>query len=118
GSWLDFEFDPKDCLFVRIDRRRKLPVTIMLRALDYTNEEILDLFFEKNEFTLSSKGVKLKLIPERLRGETAAFDIKVGRKVVIEKDRRITLRHVREIEAAGIKELEVPTDYLEGKILS
>ncbi|HEX6992642.1 MAG TPA: DNA-directed RNA polymerase subunit beta [Gammaproteobacteria bacterium] len=118
GSWLDFEFDPKDCLFVRIDRRRKLPVTIMLRALDYTNEEILDLFFEKNEFTLSPKSIKLKLIPERLRGETAAFDIKVGRKTVVEKDRRITLRHVREIEAAGLKELEVPIEYLAGKILA
>src|SRR5690606_15249128 len=116
--WIDFEFDPKDCLFVRIDRRRKLPVTIMLRALDYTNEQILDLFFEKNEFSLSPKGVKLKLIPERLRGETAAFDIKVGRKTVVEKDRRITLRHVRELEQAGLKELEVPTEYLEGKILA
>src|SRR5690606_38668950 len=118
GSWLDFEFDPKDCLFVRIDRRRKLPVSIMLRALDYTNEEILDLFFDKNDFTLSQKGIKLKLIPERLRGETAAFDIKVGRKIVVEKDRRITLRHVRAIEAAGIKDLEVPIEYLEGKILA
>jgi len=118
GSWLDFEFDPKDCLFVRIDRRRKLPVTIMLRALDYTNEEILDIFFEKNEFTLSPKGIKLKLFPERLRGETAAFDIKVGRKTIVEKDRRITLRHVREMEAAGLKELEVPIEYLAGKILA
>ena len=53
GSWLDFEFDPKDSVFVRIDRRRKLPVSIILRALEYTNEQILDLFFEKNEFKLS-----------------------------------------------------------------
>src|SRR5207342_2465115 len=57
GSWLDFEFDPKDCVFVRIDRRRKLPVSIILRALDFTNEQILDLFFEKNEFKLSADGV-------------------------------------------------------------
>ncbi|HEX5418515.1 MAG TPA: DNA-directed RNA polymerase subunit beta [Gammaproteobacteria bacterium] len=116
GSWLDFEFDPKDCLFVRIDRRRKLPVSIILRALDYSNEEILDLFFEKNEFLLSSKSIKLKLVPERLRGETAAFDIKAGRKVVVEKDRRITIRHVRELAQAGVKELEVPVDYLAGKV--
>src|SRR5690554_2110885 len=106
GSWLDFEFDPKDCVFVRIDRRRKLPVSIILRALDYSNEEILDLFFEKNEFTVSSKGIKLKLLPERLRGETASFDIKIGRKTVVEKDRRITLRHVRELEQANVKELD------------
>jgi len=118
GSWLDFEFDPKDSVFVRIDRRRKLPVSIILRALEYTNEEILDLFFDRNEFTISSKGIQLKLIPERLRGETASFDIKAGRKTIIEKDRRITLRHVRELEKAKVKQLEVPPDYLQGKILA
>jgi DNA-directed RNA polymerase subunit beta len=118
GSWLDFEFDPKDCVFVRIDRRRKLPVSIILRALEYTNEQILDLFFEMNEFTLSSKGIQLKLIPERLRGETASFDIKVGRKVIVEKERRITLRHVRELEKSNLKTLDVPPDFLEGKIVA
>jgi DNA-directed RNA polymerase subunit beta len=118
GSWLDFEFDPKDCVFVRIDRRRKLPVSVLLRALEYTNEEILDLFFEKNEFTMSQKGITLKLIPERLRGETASFDIKVGRKVIVEKDRRITLRHVRELEKAKVKVLDVPPDFLDGKTLA
>ncbi len=118
GSWLDFEFDPKDCVFVRIDRRRKLPVSIILRALDFTNEQILDLFFEKNEFKLSADGVQLKLVPERLRGETASFDIKIGRKVIVEKDRRITMKHVRELEAGKVKELDVPVDYLEGKIVA
>jgi DNA-directed RNA polymerase subunit beta len=118
GSWLDFEFDPKDCVFVRIDRRRKLPVSVILRALDYGNEQILALFFDKNEFTLSSKGIHLKLIPERLRGETASFDIKVGRKTIVEKDRRITVRHIRELEQAKVKQLEVPADYLEGRVLA
>src|SRR5512134_549138 len=118
GSWLDFEFDPKDCVFVRIDRRRKLPVSIILRALEFTNEQILDIFFEKNEVKLSADGVQLKLVPERLRGETASFDIKVGRKVIVEKDRRITMKHVRELEQAKVKELEVPMEYLEGKILA
>ena len=119
GSWLDFEFDPKDCVFVRIDRRRKLPVSILLRALEYTNEDILNLFFEKNEFVLSAtKGITLKLHPERLRGETATFDIKVGRRVIVEKDRRITLRHVREIEKAGVRELEVPNEYLIDKVVA
>src|SRR5512139_3107225 len=108
GSWLDFEFDHKDILYVRIDRRRKLPVSIILRALEFTNEQVLDLFFEKNEFKLTAEGVQLKLVPERLRGETASFDIKVGRKVIVEKDRRITMRHVRELEQAKVKELEVP----------
>jgi DNA-directed RNA polymerase subunit beta len=118
GSWLDFEFDPKDCVFVRIDRRRKLPVSIMLRALEYTDEEILDLFFDKNEFTLSDKGIELELVPERLRGETAAFDIKIGRKTLVEKERRITIRHVRELEAAKVKQLTVPIEYLDGKVLA
>jgi DNA-directed RNA polymerase subunit beta len=67
---------------------------------------------------LSPKGISLKLIPERLRGETATFEIKVGRKVIVEKDRRITLRHVRELEKAELKELEVPADFLDGKILA
>ena len=118
GSWLDFEFDPKDCVFVRIDRRRKLPVTILLHALEFTNEEILELFFETNEFSLSSEGVTLKLVAERLRGETASFDIKVGRKMIVEKDRRITVRHIRELEKAEIKQLEVPSEYLEGRVIA
>ena len=118
GSWLDFEFDAKDCVFVRIDRRRKLPVTILLHALECTNEEILEIFFETNEFSLSSKGITLKLVAERLRGETASFDIKVGRKMIVEKDRRITIRHTRALEKAEVKQLEVPPEYLEGRVLA
>ena len=76
GSWLDFEFDAKDCLYARIDRRRKLPVTILLRALGYSDEQMLDIFFEKNTFYLSPEGVELELVPARLRGETASFEIK------------------------------------------
>jgi DNA-directed RNA polymerase subunit beta len=118
GSWLDFEFDPKDCVFARIDRRRKLPVSIILRALGITNEEMLDLFFEKNDFYLSGKEIELGLVPSRLRGDTATFEIKVGRKVIVEEGRRITARHVRELEEAGAKTLAVPKAYLEGKILA
>jgi DNA-directed RNA polymerase subunit beta len=118
GSWLDFEFDPKDSVFVRIDRRRKLPATVLLRALDYSNEEILAMFFDTNEFKLSSKGIEMQLVPERLRGETALFDIKIGRKVVVEKDRRITVRHVRELERADVKVLDVPVEYLDGKVIA
>jgi len=118
GSWLDFEFDPKDSVFARIDRRRKLPVTIILRALGLTNQEMLDLFFEKNDFYLSPKEVELGLVPQRLRGDTATFDIKIGRKVVVEEGRRITARHVRELEESGAKTMVVPKEYLEGKILA
>jgi DNA-directed RNA polymerase subunit beta len=118
GSWLDFEFDAKDCVFARIDRRRKLPVTVLLRALGYDNQEILDLFFDKNTFFLSREGVELKLVPERLRGETALFEIRVGSKVIVEEGRRITARHVRQLEEAGVERLAVPPDYLQGKVLA
>ncbi len=118
GSWLDFEFDPKDSVFARIDRRRKLPVTIILRALGMTNEEMLDLFFENSEFFLSDKEIKMGLIPERLRGETAAFDIKLGRKLIVEDGKRITAKHVRDMEKSTVDKLVVPQRYLEGKILA
>ena len=118
GSWLDFEFDPKDCVFARIDRRRKLPVSIILRALGMTEEEMLDTFFEKNTFYLSATAFSLGLVPSRLRGETASFEIRVGKKVIVEEGRRITARHVRELEEAGVKQLPVPAEYLYGKILA
>jgi DNA-directed RNA polymerase subunit beta len=118
GSWLDFEFDPKDCVFARIDRRRKLPVTIILRALGLTEEQILDIFFEKNVFHLSKKEIEFEIVPQRLRGETAAFEIRVGKKVIVEEGRRITARHVRDLEEAQIKRLPVPTEYMQGKVLS
>ena len=76
GSWLDFEFDPKDLLYVRIDRRRKLPSTILLRALGYSSEEILNVFFDTIVFRVKKDQFSLALDPERLRGEIAAFDIK------------------------------------------
>ena len=118
GSWLDFEFDHKDCLFVRIDRRRKLPASILLRALGYSSEEILSMFFETNTVSITDKGFILDLIPERLRGEIAPFEIKAGGKVIVEAGRRITVRHVRQIEKANIKTLEVPVEYLLNKFLA
>jgi DNA-directed RNA polymerase subunit beta len=118
GSWLDFEFDAKDSLFARIDRRRKLPVTIIMRALGLSNQEMLDLFFETNEFNLSNKSIKMKLIPERLRGETASFDIKLGKKMIAERGKRITARHVNEMKKSSTDSLIVPIEYLDGKILS
>ena len=118
GSWLDFEFDHKDCVYVRIDRRRKLPATILLRALGYDNEQIIDLFFETNRYLLKSDQVLLELIPDRLRGDIASFDILVDGSVLVEKGQRITARHIRQIEKAGVQTLEVPRDYLHGKILA
>ena len=119
GSWLDFEFDPKDGIYTRIDRRRKLPVTILLRALGMSNEEILDTFFETSNIDLLKGGAKLEVVPERLRGETALFDIKDKKgEVIVATGKRITARHVKLIDKAGLKAMEVPDDYLIGKILA
>src|ERR1700681_4663037 len=118
GSWLDFEFDPKDCVFARIDRRRKLPVTIILRALGMNESDILDTFFEKNTFTLGADSAAMRLVPQRLRGETATFELRIGDQVIVEEGRRITARHVRPLEDSGVKQLPVPREYLQGKVLA
>ncbi|PPI86653.1 DNA-directed RNA polymerase subunit beta [Candidatus Pantoea edessiphila] len=118
GSWIDFEFDPKDNLFIRIDRRRKLPSTIILRALNYKTEDILNMFFEKIIFEFHTDQILMQLIPERLRGETATFDIAVNGKIYIEKNRRITSRHINQLEKDNIRYIEVPIEYLLGRILA
>ena len=119
GSWLDFEFDHKDLLHCRIDRRRKITATTLLRALGYDAQEMLGLFFENDRFKVKKKGFFLALIPERLRGETLSFDVKDKKgNVLIKKEQRITARHIRELEKAGLKELEVPEDYLHGKVIA
>ena len=119
GSWLDFEFDPKDYLYFRIDRRRKMPITILLKSLGYTPEEILKEFFEFDTFLLGKKGIQFEVMPERLRGEIARFDIagKAG-KVIVAAGKRITVRHIREIEEAGIDKLAVGDDFLLGRVLA
>jgi len=119
GSWLDFEFDPKDILFFRVDRRRKMPVTILLKAIGMTNEQILANFFVFDNFTLHADGAEMEFVAERLRGEVARFDIsdKSG-KVLVTKDKRINAKNVREIDAAGIKQISVPEDYLLGRVLA
>lgn len=119
GSWLDFEFDPKDLLYVRIDRRRKLPATILLRALGYTAEQILDMFFETSTFQMSEQGITFELIADRLRGEAATFDIKdTEGNVIVESGRRITAKHIRQLQKANIKHLEAPLEFLIGKVIA
>ncbi|MGB3725026.1 MAG: DNA-directed RNA polymerase subunit beta, partial [Glaciecola sp.] len=118
GSWLDFEFDPKDNLFVRIDRRRKLPATIILRALDMGTEEILDVFFDKIAVRIDGDNYMMDVVADRLRGETAQFDI-LGKEgeVLVEAGRRISARHTRALEKANVNQLVVPAEYLVGKVL-
>lgn len=119
GSWLDFEFDPKDNLFVRIDRRRKLPSTILLRALGFSVDEVLEIFFETVTYELKENSVTMELLPERLRGETAIADIKDKKgNMIVDAGRRITARHIRQIEEEKINKLDVPQNYLVGKALA
>jgi DNA-directed RNA polymerase subunit beta len=119
GSWLDFEFDPKDFVYFRIDRRRKMPVTILLKSLGFTLEQILAEFFEFETFHVGKKGIEFEIKPERLKGETARFDIagKDG-KVIVAKDKRITAKHIRDLETAGIKKLTVDSDFVLGRTIA
>ena len=118
GSWLDFEFDHRDNLFVRIDRRRKLPATVLLRALGYNTEQILEMFFDTVAIEIKNGKLYMELVPERLRGETASFEIRLEDKVLVESGKKITARHIRELNKAGVKFIEIPAEYLIGKILA
>ena len=118
GSWLDFEFDPKDNLFCRIDRRRKIPATIILKAMDMGTEEILQNFYEVDTVQIEKVGISIELIPSRLRGQTLPVDLKIKSKVVVEANKRITARHVRELEQAKMSSLKVEDDFLIGKVLA
>jgi DNA-directed RNA polymerase subunit beta len=119
GSWLDFEFDPKDSVFVRIDRRRKLPATVLLRALGYTNQEMLEIFFSTDSFTRKGDDFEMALEPARLRGQAVPFDIVDPEgEVIVEAERQITGRHIRKMEKAGMNALTVPTSFLVGKVVA
>ncbi|CAB5499388.1 DNA-directed RNA polymerase beta subunit (EC [Bathymodiolus thermophilus thioautotrophic gill symbiont] len=118
GSWLDFEFDHHEHLYVRIDRRRKLPATTLLRAMGLDSSVILDTFFEKLDVTLKAKSCDVGLSPAKLRGTIAEFDIKSGKDVVIEKGRRITTKHTKILEKEGVKSINTPFEYLLDKVVS
>ena len=119
GSWLDFEFDPKDTLFFRVDRRRKMPVTNLLKAIGMSPEEILAEFFDFDTFALAKDRVEFALVPERLRGEVARFEfVAPDGKVIVAKDKRITAKHIRDIAAAGLKQIVVPEDFILGRVLA
>ncbi len=118
GSWLDFEFDAKDYVYFRIDRRRKMPVTILLRSIGYSNEEMLKMFFDFDTFHIGPQGNQFEVVAERLRGDVARFDIiGKGGKVIVAKDKRITVRHIREMQEAGIDKLAVLDEFLIGRVL-
>ncbi|WKU19747.1 DNA-directed RNA polymerase subunit beta [Advenella alkanexedens] len=119
GSWLDFEFDPKDILFFRIDRRRKMPVSILLKAIGMQPETILAHFFDFDHYELKSTGAVMEFVPERWKGEVLGFDLKdKDGNVIVEKDKRINTRHLRDLAAAKIERISVPEDFLIGEVLA
>ncbi len=119
GSWLDVEFDPKDMVFVRIDRRRKLPASILLRALDYSTQDILEMFYDNNTYYIGKDGnFSIELVPSRLRGAVLNFDIMNKRTVIVKAGARITARHIREIEKAKLSKLDVPGEFIVGDALA
>jgi DNA-directed RNA polymerase subunit beta len=118
GSWLDFEFDHHEHLYARIDRRRKLPVTTLLRAMGLSADAILDTFFDKISVKLKAKSCDIGLSPAKLRGVIAEFDIKSGKDVIVEKGRRITAKHVKILETANVKSINAPLEYLLDKVIS
>ncbi|MBM3360121.1 MAG: DNA-directed RNA polymerase subunit beta [Betaproteobacteria bacterium] len=119
GSWLDFEFDPKDYLYFRVDRRRKMPVTILLKALGYSPEQILETYYDFDSFHVTAKSIEFELVPDRLRGEIAKFDITDKRgNVIVQKDKRITVKHIRDMEKAVVNKITVDKDFILGRKIS
>ena len=119
GSWLDFEYDAKDYLYFRVDRRRKMPVTILLKALGYSLEQILAEFFVFDSFRLHKNEIEFELVPERLRGEIARFDFSTkSGKLIVAKDKRITVKHVRDMQEAHLSKISVPQEFLLGRVLA
>ena len=119
GSWLDFEFDAKDLVYVRIDRRRKLYASILLKALGFSNQGILECFYETEIFKIKPNNTyQLQLIPKRLMGRVTPIDISYRGEVIVKKGERISARHIRKIESTKIKHLEYEQNSMEGLVLA
>ena len=119
GSWLDFEFDAKDLVYVRIDRRRKLFASILLKALGFSNQDILESFYETEIFKIKPNNTyQLQLIPKRLMGRITPMDISYRDEVIVKKGERISARHIRKIESTKIKHLEYEQNSMEGLVLA
>ena len=119
GSWLDFEFDAKDLVYVRIDRRRKLLATILLKALKLTNQEILEKFYETEIYKNKKNDIfQLQVIPRRLMGRISPVDIEIKGELIVKKGDRISARHIRKIEGSKLKLLDMPKEALFGQVVA
>lgn len=118
GSWLDFEFDHNDCLFTRIDRRRKLPVSVLLRAMGYDNEQILDIFFQNTLVKFAKGQFSIAFNADQFKGQPAPFSLTHKGEIFAEEGSRVTARTIKQIQEAGVKFFNVPENYLLGKTLA
>ena len=119
GSWLDIEFSTKDYVIACVDRKHKVPVNYFFRALGMTDEEILNVFFEKDKVRIRDGKLFLKLIPNHIKDQVVTFDIRDKKEqILVEEGHRITAADVQKMEDAGLKEMEVPAKYIYGKILA
>ncbi len=118
GSWLDFEFDIRDNIFVRIDRRRKLPVTVILKALGLSKTKILSIFFNFITIDIVNNKLFMHLIPSRLRGEILNFDIIFKKKIYVPKGKRITLKYIKEMEKDNVNYIEISKEYIVNKVIA
>ena len=115
GSWLDFEFDQKDVIYARIDRRRKIASTIILRALGYSTQDIIENFYESNKITVKDNKIFIDQKLDDLKGSIASFDIYHNKKLIIGKGKRITIRQIDAAKKSKMKSFQVPDDFILGK---
>ena len=118
GSWLDFEFDHNDFLYARIDRHRKFPLTVLLRAMGMDNEDILRAFFKINTLRFTKRSLQIVFEPKEWLGLKPVFDIKIDNKVIVEADQVVNKRHVKILTEANVKRLNVPYQYAVGKVVA
>jgi len=118
GSWIDFEFDPKDILYVRIDRRRKFPATILLKALGYNTEQLLNYFYKTEKVFLEAETIRRKMLPEMLRDKTLSMDIVDPRTgdILVRKMRRVTPTAIQRLVKAGVETIPATVEDLVGKV--
>jgi len=118
GSWLDFEFDSKDILYVRIDRRRKLPATIVLKALGYTNEDLLKTFYPVEEIKIKDRENFTRVVSHVLSGIRSKYSITVPhtKEVIVKEGSKITKLALKKIESVGIKEIPIPRNEIVGRV--
>ena len=119
GAWLDLEFDSKDLLYARVDRKRKLPVTLLLRAMGHSTADMLAMFFDNDRFEVRDGDYWLDLVPERLRGQQLGFAIAdTAGKELVPAGRRITARHIKMMRAAELRQIKAPEEFVIGRTVA